>query len=70
MDLEAKVNLLVASRLDQFREGKLSSEDFEKAITPERSLESLNGQIAKIERLRRLQKGFYSISVQNRMTHV
>jgi hypothetical protein len=64
MNLEAKVNLLIRRRLSRFREGNLSSEDFEKATGPERNLHRVNEQIAKIERLRRPQKGFYQICIQ------
>jgi len=67
MDLEAKINKLIQRRLSQLRRGDISSEEFEKATEAERNLERVNGQIVKIERLRRLQKGFYSISVQHRM---
>ena len=50
MNLEVEVNLMIKSRLGRFREGTLSSEDFEKATEPERNLERVNGQIAKIEK--------------------
>ena len=50
MNLEVKVNLVIKRRLGRFREGTISSEDFEKATEPERSLERVNEQIAKIER--------------------
>jgi hypothetical protein len=50
MNLEVRVNLLIKRRLARFREGKLSSEDFEKATGPERNLDRVNEQIAKIER--------------------
>jgi len=50
-NLETRVNLLIMRRLSRFREGILSSEDFEKATQPERSLERVNVQIARIERL-------------------
>ena len=60
MNLEAKVNLLIERRFGRFREGTLSSEDFEKATRPERNLDRVNQQITKIEkRLPRPQKGFY-----------
>jgi hypothetical protein len=65
MNLEVKVNLLINRRLGRFREGTLSSEDFEKATGPERNLDRVNEQIAKIEkRLRRPQKGFYRLLEQ------
>jgi len=50
MNLEVKVNLVIKRRLGRFREGTISSEDFEKATGPERNLERVNEQIAKIER--------------------
>jgi len=50
MNLEVEVNLMIKSRLSRFREGTLSSEDFEKATDPERNLERVNEQIAKIEK--------------------
>jgi len=50
MNLEVKVNLYIKRRLGRFREGSLSSEDFEKATGPERTLERVNEQIAKIEK--------------------
>jgi len=50
MNLEVKVDLLIKHRLGRFREGSLSSEDFEKAIAPERTLEKVNEQIARIEK--------------------
>jgi len=49
-NLEVKVNLLIKRRLGRFREGTLSSEDFEKATGPERNLDRVNEQIAKIEK--------------------
>jgi hypothetical protein len=62
MNLEVRVNLLIKRRLGRFREGTISSEDFEKATGPERNLDRVNEQIAKIEkRLRRPQNGFYRI---------
>jgi hypothetical protein len=64
MSLEVKVNLFIKRRLRRFREGGISSEDFEKATGPERSLHRVNEQIAKIERLRRPQRGFYPIAIQ------
>jgi hypothetical protein len=47
--LEAKVNLLIKRRLGRFREGTLSSEEFEKTTWPERNLQRVNEQIAKIK---------------------
>lgn len=62
MNLEVKVNLLIKRRLGRFREGVLSSEDFEKATGPERNLDRVNDQIARIEkRLWRPRKGFYRL---------
>ena len=49
-NLEVKVNLLIKRRLGRFREGTISSEDFEKATGPERNLERVNKQIAKVEK--------------------
>jgi hypothetical protein len=61
-NLEVKVNLLIKRRLGRFRAGTLSSEDFEKATEPERNLDRVNEQIAKIEkRLWRSRKGFYRL---------
>ena len=59
MSLEVRVNLLIKRRLNRFRRGVLSSEDFERATGPERNLNRVNEQIAKIEkRLRGSKKGF------------
>ena len=65
LNLEVKVNLIIKRRLSRFREGSLTSEDFEKATGPERNLERVNEQITKIERrLRRPQKGFYQLGFE------
>ena len=45
-----KVNLLLKHRLGRFRDGAISSEDFEKATGPERMLDRVNRQIADIEK--------------------
>jgi hypothetical protein len=50
MNLEADVNLLIKRRLGRFREGAISSEDFEKATGPERNLDRVNEQIAKTQK--------------------
>jgi hypothetical protein len=66
MNLEARVNLLIRRRLGRFRRGTLSSEDFEKATGPERNLDRVNEQIARIEkRLRRPQNGLYQFAPFN-----
>ena len=59
MNLEVEVNLLIKRRLGRFREGTLSSEDFEKATGPERNLDRVNEQIARVEKMWRPRKGFY-----------
>ncbi len=48
MNLEVKVKVLIKRRLDRFREGRISSEDFEEATRPERNLDRVNKEIAKI----------------------
>ena len=48
MNLEVKVKVLIKRRLDRFREGRISSEDFEEATRAERNLDRVNKEIARI----------------------
>jgi hypothetical protein len=64
-NLEVTVNRLIKRRLGRFREGTISSEEFEKSTGPERKLDRVNKQIANIEkRLWRPGKGLYQLQMK------